>query len=212
MPVCGDQAAEANNGPARRKGGLLRCRAVPRFSSRGEHEQHNPKASPWFPSKQYRNAAREHDHARYENDPRSGHEDHEHASLEGGGPHPRNRASKSARVLELTPQARAAAIAAVISIRQASSCSRAGVARARRRSVSKGSTNSVWQSSTASSLKAERHIGSKPRALKSGARVAFPQSPSQQQGTRGGRSRPNRRCDVRENNVGILITPWFGVF
>jgi len=117
MPVCGDHLAEANNGPARRKGGLLRCRAVPRFSSPGEHEQHNPKASPWFPSKQYRNAAREHDHARDENDPGGGHEDHEHASLERGGPHPRNRASKSARVSELTPQARAAAIAAVISIR-----------------------------------------------------------------------------------------------
>jgi len=162
MPVCGDHLAKANNGPARRKGGLLRCRAVPRFSSPGEHEQHNPKASPWFPSKQYRNAAREHDHAHYEDNPRGGHEDHEHASLEGGGPHPRNRASKSAKVLELTPQARAAAIAAVISIRQASSCSRPGVARARRRSVSKGSTNSVWQSSTASSLKADRHLGPPP--------------------------------------------------
>lgn len=73
------------------------------------------------PSKQNRNAPRQHDPARYKNDPGGGDEDHKQASLKGDGPHPRNRASKSARVSELTPQARAAAIAAVISIRHSSS-------------------------------------------------------------------------------------------
>jgi len=69
---CGRTVPGSKKRPGAPQRGAVALPGRPRFSPPGEYDHQTRKASPWFPSKQNRDAPRQHDNARYKNDPGGG--------------------------------------------------------------------------------------------------------------------------------------------